>query len=60
MHIGDFPESLNQAMLVGTMLVGRLRVRAVCAALLSQLGTTIVMAWPGAHTRGKQHRIAWP
>ena len=25
--IGDFPESLNQAMLVGTMLVGRLGVR---------------------------------
>ena len=24
MSIGDFPESLNQAMLVGTMLVGRL------------------------------------
>ena len=26
MSIGDFPESLSQAMLVGTMLVGRLGV----------------------------------
>ena len=26
MSIGDFPESLNQAILVGTMLVGRLGV----------------------------------
>ena len=26
MYIGDFPESLSQAMLVGTMLVGRLGV----------------------------------
>ena len=28
MSTGDFPESLSQAMLVGTMLVGRLGVRA--------------------------------
>ena len=28
MAIGDFPESLSQAMLVGTMLVGRLGVLA--------------------------------
>ena len=26
MYIGDFPQSLSQAMLVGTMLVGRLGV----------------------------------
>ena len=27
MSIGDFPESLGQAMLIGTMLVGRLGVQ---------------------------------
>ena len=30
MPIGDFPESLSQAMLVGIMLVGRLGVLGVC------------------------------
>ena len=29
MSIGDLPESLSQAMLVGTMLVGRLGVRVL-------------------------------
>ena len=32
MSIGDFPESLSQAMLVGILLVGRLRVGGGSAA----------------------------
>ena len=31
MSIGSFPESLSQAIIVGVMLVGRLRVQAVVA-----------------------------
>ena len=35
--IGDFPETLNQAMLVGTLLVGGLGIKPVLLSLVSKI-----------------------
>ena len=39
MSIGDFPESLSQAMLVGVMLVGQLGVRIRIATHTAEVQT---------------------
>ena len=42
MSIVDFPEDLTQAMLVGTMLVGRLGVHYIIYALCYYINVAIV------------------
>ena len=53
MFIGDFPESLTQAMLVGTMLVGRLGVGQTHGQMRVSEGTPPFRS--GTTQRSKHH-----
>ena len=55
MSVGDFPESLSQAMLIGMMLVGRLGVRLLSIITTIQLMIIVI----GLHKQRGRGRTEW-